>query len=253
MLLTIDIGNTNIHLGIFFNDKLLYEHRFNTEIKWDYLFFKIEIEKFLDNNKLDKKDVSGIIIASVVPKIDEKVFRACQKINEKTTYLENTDLEKIIKINIKNKKEVGVDRLVNAIYANNKYGSDLIIIDFGTATNFDIVGNNMEYLGGIIAPGINLSLKALGDFAAKLPEITPHKQNNVIGKSTIEAMNSGIYFGYISLINGLNEKIIEEYGKEMKIIVTGGLSEIFVDKIKNLLVMEKNLTLNGLNLIDQIL
>ncbi|MFT4718475.1 MAG: type III pantothenate kinase [Rickettsiales bacterium] len=251
MLLTIDIGNTNIHLGIFLKNTLIYESRFVTDDKWDYLFFKIEIEKFLDNNNLSKKDISGIIIASVVPNIDNKILKACSKINKKTTLLKNKELEKIIKIDLKNKEEVGVDRLVNAIYANDKYGPNLIIIDFGTATNFDIVGNNLEYLGGIIAPGINLSLKALSDFAAKLPSITPSKQKNVIGKTTKEAMNSGIYFGYISLINGLNKRIMDEHGEEMKIIATGGLAEIFADEISGLKKIEKNLTLEGLNLVYQ--
>jgi len=253
MLLTIDIGNTNIHLGIFFDDKLLHEYRIDTEKKWDYLFFRIEIEKFLEQSNLNKKDISGIIIASVVPEIDERIFKACQRINEKTTYLDNTILEKLININIRNKDEVGIDRLINAIYASNLYGSDLIIIDFGTATTFDIVGDNLQYLGGVIAPGINLSLKALSEFASKLPKITPHKQPYVIGKSTIEAMNSGVYYGYISLINGLNQKIMAEYGKKMKIIATGGLSTIFADQIDNLKKIEKNLTLEGLNFIDQII
>ena len=251
MLLTIDIGNSNIHLGVFFENKIIHEYRFITNHRWDYLFVKIEIEKFLDNHNLSKNDITKIIIASVVPEIDERVFKACWKINEKTTFLENSDLEKIIEIDLKNKKEVGIDRLVNSIYASKKYGPNLIIIDFGTATTFDFIGDNSEYLGGIISPGINLSLKALSEFAAKLPKIIPTKQKNIIGKSTKEAMNSGIYFGYISLINGLNQKIIKEYGKEMKIIATGGLAEIFADEIDNLYKIEKNLTLEGLNLISQ--
>jgi type III pantothenate kinase len=253
MLLTIDIGNTNIHLGLFFDNKLLHEYRIDTEKKWDYLFFQIEIEKFLEQNNFNKKDISGIIMASVVPEIDERFFKACQKINTKTTYLDNHSLEKLININIRNKDEVGIDRLINAIYANNLYGSDLIIIDFGTATTFDIIGNNLQYLGGVIVPGINLSLKALSDFTSKLPKIIPHKQPYVIGKSTIEAMNSGVYYGHISLINGLNQKIMTEYGKKMKIIATGGLSTIFADQIDNLEKIEKNLTLEGLNFIYQII
>lgn len=252
MLLTIDIGNTNIVLGVFISDKLICQYRFSSDKRWQYLFFKIEIEKFLDIHNLKKQDISNIIIASVVPELNDKIYKACQKINEKTLLLNSQHLEKIININIKNKEEVGIDRLVNAIYANNKYGQNLIIIDFGTATTFDIIGDNLQYLGGVIAPGINLSLKALSDFAAKLPKISVKKQENVIGKSTIEAMNSGIYFGYISLINGINQKIIREYGQDMKIILTGGLSRIFANEIDDLYQIEENLTLEGLNLIDQI-
>ena len=155
-----------------------------------------------------------------------------------------------IDIKLENKKEVGSDRLVNAICAYKKFGGNLIIIDLGTATTFDIVGKDGEYLGGIIAPGINLSLKALHDMTAQLPRISVKKQENVIGKSTVEAMNSGVYFGYISLLEGIIEKIEKELGHKTTRIITGGLAEIFKDALKDSINHhEPNLTIEGLQII----
>jgi type III pantothenate kinase len=155
-----------------------------------------------------------------------------------------------IDIQVQNKNEVGADRLINAIAGFNKFGGNLIIIDFGTATTFDVVGKNGEYLGGAIAPGVNLSLKALHDMTAQLPKISVKPQKNVIGKTTIEAMNSGVYFGYISLIEGMIAKIEKELSCETIHIITGGLAEIFKDALKNLVSHhEPNLTLEGLQLV----
>jgi len=155
-----------------------------------------------------------------------------------------------IDIQVKNKNEVGADRLINSIAGYKKFGGNLIIIDFGTATTFDVVGKNGEYLGGVISPGINLSLKALHDMTAKLPKITVKPQVNVIGKNTIEAMNSGVYFGYISLIEGLVAKIEKEHGEKTTRIMTGGLSEIFKDALANTINHhEPDLTLDGLRLV----
>lgn len=154
-----------------------------------------------------------------------------------------------IDIQLKNKNEVGADRLINAVAAYKKFGGNLIIVDFGTATTFDIVGKNGEYLGGVIAPGINLSLKALHDMTAQLPKISIKSQKNVIGKTTIEAMNSGVYFGYISLVEGMIAKIENELGYETIKIITGGLSEIFKEPLRNLIQHhEPDLTLDGLKI-----
>ena len=156
-----------------------------------------------------------------------------------------------IDIQVKNKKEVGFDRLVNSICGYKKFGGNLIIVDFGTATTFDVVGESGEYLGGVIAPGVNLSVKILHDMTAQLPKIQVKKQDNVIGKSTIEAMNSGIYFGYISLVEGLIKRIEDEYGKEMIVVITGGLLGVFENSIPKVNYVEPDLTLEGLRMIYQ--
>ncbi len=145
---------------------------------------------------------------------------------------------------------MGHDRLINAIAAYKKFGGNLIVIDFGTATTFDVVGAKGEYLGGVISPGVNLSLKALHDMTAQLPKISIKSQKNVIGKTTIEAMNSGVYFGYIAMTEGMIEKIENELGYKTTKVITGGLSELFKDVLKEKIQYhEPNLTLEGLEMV----
>lgn len=208
------------------------------------------IELFL-NNKVDCLKVTGSIIASVVPALTNKIHEALQKFtSEKILVVGEKNVKLDIDIQVQNKNEVGDDRLINSIAARQKFGNALIIIDFGTATTFDVVGQKGEYLGGVIAPGINLSLKALHDMTAKLPKITVRAQKNVIGKNTVEAMNSGVYFGYISLIEGLIEKIEKELNHKTTRIITGGLAEIFKDALKNSVQHhEADLTLEGLRIV----
>ena len=201
--------------------------------------------------KIDCLKISGTIIASVVPALTGKILEAMKKFtNCQILVVGEADAKLNIDIQVKNKNEVGADRLINSIAGYKKFGGNLIIIDFGTATTFDVVGKNGEYLGGVISPGINLSLKALHDMTAKLPKITVKPQVNVIGKNTIEAMNSGVYFGYISLIEGLVAKIEKEHGEKTTRIMTGGLSEIFKDALANTINHhEPDLTLDGLRLV----
>ncbi len=208
------------------------------------------IELFL-NDKVDCLKVAGSIIASVVPALTNKIHEALQKFtSEKILVVGEKNVKLDIDIQVQNKNEVGEDRLINSIAARQKFGNSLIIIDFGTATTFDVVGEKGEYLGGVIAPGINLSLKALHDMTAKLPKITVRAQKNVIGKNTVEAMNSGVYFGYISLIEGLIEKIEKELNHKTTRVITGGLAEIFKDALKiSVQHHEPDLTLDGLRIV----
>jgi len=258
MLLAIDIGNTNIVIGLFDKDKnLTYKWRLISDHKKSIDDYAVDIIELCLTNKVDCLDINGCIIASVVPILSARIFEAVKKFLSpsivKKIFLigdENTKID--IEIKIKNKNEVGHDRIVNAIAGYKKYGGNLILIDFGTATTFDIVGEKGEYLGGIISPGINLSLKALHDMTAQLPKISIKPQKNVIGKSTVEAMNSGVYFGYISMVEGLTNKIEKELNIKTKTIITGGLSEVF----KEYLLKEKivdyhspDLTLEGLKII----
>lgn len=258
MLLAIDIGNTNIVLGIFDdNKKLVHKWRLISDHKKSIDDYAVDIIELCLTNKVDCLAINGCIIASVVPILSARILEAVKKFLSpsivKKIFLigdENTKID--IEIKIKNKNEVGHDRLVNSIAGFKKYGGDLIIIDFGTATTFDIVGSRGEYLGGIISPGINLSLKALHDMTAQLPKISIKSQKNVIGKSTVEAMNSGVYFGYVAMVEGLIKKIESELNIKTKKIITGGLCEIF----KEILLKDKiidfycpELTLDGLKTI----
>ena len=243
MLLAFDIGNTNIVIGLFENNKLKKQWRLATDRN-----------KTTDDLAIDET-MAVEDKCVVVPTLTNKVFEAAKKftstaISDKIFVIGDNKTELNIDIKITNKKEVGHDRLINAISAFEKFGGNLIVVDFGTATTFDVIGKNGEYLGGIIAPGINLSLKALHEMTAQLPKISVKKQSNVIGKTTIEAMNSGVYFGYLSLIEGLFARIEKELGCKTKHVLTGGLSEIFKDDLGQLVDhFEPHLTIEGLQII----
>jgi type III pantothenate kinase len=247
MILTFDIGNTNIVIGLFKEKKLTHKWRIlsnGSKTEDDYAVDLVEL--FL-TNKIDCLEVTGAIIASVVPMLTSKISDAVKKFTNCKVLVVGEDAKLNIDILVKNKNEVGADRLINSIAGYKKFGGNLIVIDFGTATTFDVVGGKGEYLGGVIAPGINLSLKALHDMTAKLPKISVKKQNHVIGKNTVEAMNSGVYFGYISLVEGMINRIEKEYGHKTIRIITGGLSEIFKDALNEVIDHhEPDLTLNGL-------
>lgn len=249
MLLAIDIGNTNIVIGLFAGDKIAHKFRLETNLSKPSDDYAIDIVELFLNSKIDCLKIDDVVIASVVPNLTLAIENAVKKFYNGKIKLFGRDIKPEIEICLKNKKEVGQDRLVNAIAGYKKFGGNLIIIDFGTATTFDVVGKNGEYLGGVIAPGINLSLKALHDMTAQLPKIQIKPQKNVIGKSTFEAMNSGIYFGYIGLVEGLVSRIKAEYNQEMKVIITGGLATIFNQAILGVNYVEPDLTLEGLKLI----
>lgn len=255
MLLALDIGNTNIVIGLFENEKLLKQWRLPSDVKKSVDDYAVDIIELFLTDKIDCLKIESCIICSVVPMLTAKINEAIKKFlsaesAKKIMIIGDEKIRLNIDIKLNNKKEVGHDRLVNAIAAYKKFGGNLIIIDLGTATTFDVVGKNGEYLGGVIAPGINLSLKALHDMTAQLPRISVKKQQNVIGKSTIEAMNSGVYFGYISLLEGLIVKIENELNCKTTRIITGGLAEIFKDALKDSINHhEPNLTLEGLQIV----
>ncbi len=257
MLFTIDIGNTNIVLGLFTDDRLSHKWRLLTDSKKSADDYAVDIIELFLTNKIDCLKIESAIIASVVPTLTGRIREAVEKftneaIADKILIVGEKNVQLGIDILVNDKNEVGHDRLINAIAGFKKFGGNLIIIDFGTATTFDVVGKNGEYLGGAISPGINLSLKALHDMTAQLPKITIKPQKNVIGKNTIEAMNSGVYFGYISLIEGMVTKIEKELGNETIRIITGGLAEIFYNPLRNFINhFEPDLTLDGLRIVLQ--
>lgn len=252
MLLTFDIGNTNIVIGIYEGDRLTHKWRMVSSAKKTADDYAVDIIELCLTDKVDCLKITGCIIASVVPILTGRIFEAVKKFLPENVaqniFVVGDDKTRLnIDVKIKNKNEVGHDRLINAIAGYAKFGGNLIIIDFGTATTFDVVGENGEYLGGVIAPGVNLSLKALHDMTAQLPKISVKPQKNVIGKSTIEAMNSGVYFGYVSLIEGMITKIEKELNHKTTRIITGGLAEIFKEELKGTIQHhEPELTLEGL-------
>lgn len=255
MLLAFDIGNTNIAIGLFEGDKLTQKWRLASDTSKSADDYAIDIIELFLNKKIDCLKISGSIVASVVPVLAGTIHEAIKKftsesITHNALIVGSDEVKLKIKNETLNKNEVGYDRLINSIAAFKKFGGNLIIIDFGTATTFDIVGKNGEYLGGVISPGINLSLKALHDMTAQLPKISVKPQKNVIGKTTIEAINSGVYFGYSALIEGMIKKIEAELGCKTTKITTGGLAPTFKNALQDSVDhYEEDLTLEGLKII----
>ncbi len=246
MLLVIDIGNSNIVIGVYNKDSLKHKWRLISDNNKSVDDYAVDIIELFLTEKIDCLKISGCIIASVVPNLNDKIKKAISKFfSGKILLIGEKNVKLDIKIKVKNPSEVGADRIINAIAAYKEFGGNLIVIDFGTATTFDVVGAKGEYLGGVISPGINLSLKALHDMTAKLPKIEVKKQKNVIGKNTVEAMNSGVYFGYISLVEGIIARIDKELKLKTTKIITGGLAELFKKELK-IKHHKSNLTLDGL-------
>ena len=240
MYLIGDIGNTDIKICLFNkNLKLVKKIRLKTVLlNTDYLINNL---KFI--NKYKSKIIK-VLISSVVPVAYKNIKKFIEKsIKINCVELKKLKLNNLLKIKV-NKKQIGSDRLANAISAiDNK--NNFIIIDFGTATNFDIVIKN-QYIGGILAPGVQLSLNNLIDRASLIPKIKLEKINNVIGKNTNSAIRSGFYNGYEGLIDNILKLIIKQTGKSYKIILTGGLAYLFKDSIKGKKIIKKDLTINGI-------
>ena len=237
MIIVGDIGNTEVKICFFYNG-----------LKKKYLFKTDSLNKKIIRNKFNflrkKIYLKNAIISSVVPKTFsqiKKIFYNLYKVN--CVELKKLNLTRLINIKV-NKKEIGSDRLANAISVMNK-NKNFIVVDFGTATTFDVIKKN-NYLGGVIAPGVTLSLDNLIKKASLIPNIELHKSKSIIGKNTEQAVLSGFFWGYNGLINGIISKIKKKTNQKYKIIFTGGLAHLFNKDIKDKVTIDKNLTINGL-------
>ena len=237
MIIVGDIGNTEIKICFFYNG-----------LKKKYLFKTDSLNKKIIRNKFNflrkKIYLKNAIISSVVPKTFtqiKKIFYNLYKVN--CVELKKLNLTRLINIKV-NKKEIGSDRLANAISVMSK-NKNFIVVDFGTATTFDVIKKN-NYLGGVIAPGVTLSLDNLIKKASLIPKIELHKSKSIIGKNTEQAVLSGFFWGYNGLINGIISKIKKKTNQKYKIIFTGGLAHLFNKDIKDKVTIDKNLTINGL-------
>ena len=239
-----DIGNTTtkiclIEIQTFKIKKIIY---FNSSYILSKHILKKKLTKIIKNKSINKI----ALFSSVVSKYQlslKKFLKTNYRIHLKE--IKEKNINKIVKINIQNKKQVGSDRIANAVGVYKKYKSNSIVLDFGTATTFDVVTKNGIYNGGIIAPGVNLSLRGLVTAADQIPIFSLKKQKKIIGKNTIEALRSGFYWGYIGLINNIILKIEKETKKKYKIIFTGGYADLFKTSIIRSFIVDKNITING--------
>ena len=253
MLLAINANNTNTVFAIWDGARLRGSWRTATEGKRTADEYVVWLDHLLSLEGLARSDVDGAVIASVVPEVNFNLLTLCR-------HYCNTDPlvvgAKGVKLGtralVDRPEEVGADRLVNTVAAHDRYKGPLIVVDFGTATTLDVVDGDGNYCGGVIAPGINLSLAALHMAAAKLPSVPIARTTQVIGKDTVSCMQSGIYWGYIGLVEGLVGRIKGEFGAAMRTIATGGLAPLFEGATAAIDQVDPELTLWGLWLIHRI-
>ena len=247
MLLAIDSGNTNIVFAVYDGDERRGEWRSSSDAKRTADEYGVWLNQLMGLEGLRMQDIDAGIIANVVPETLFSLKTLCRKYFAcDPLIVGERGVELGIDLLLDAPDEVGADRLVNAVAAHHRFGGPLIIIDFGTATTFDVVDEDGNYFGGVIAPGINLSLDALHAAAAQLPRVAVQRPERVIGKQTVSAMMSGVYWGYIGLIEGLVARIGDDFGAPMKVVATGGLAPLFAEGTDAIEELDLELTLRGL-------
>ncbi|RBW67656.1 type III pantothenate kinase [Bacillus taeanensis] len=249
MIFVLDVGNTNIVLGVYKEDELIHHWRISTSRQKTEDEYGMVVKDLFHHVELSLEEIDGIIISSVVPPIMFALERMCQKYFNIRPLVIGPGIKTGLNIKYENPREVGADRIVNAVAGIEKYGSPLVIVDFGTASTYCYIDEEEQYMGGVIAPGIGISTEALYTRAAKLPRIEIAKPNRVIGKNTINAMQAGIYYGYIGQVEGIVSRIKGEYGTNPKVVATGGLAPLIAEGTNLIDIVEPFLTLEGLKLI----
>lgn len=252
MIFVLDTGNTNTVLGVFENDQLKYEWRIKTDRYKTEDEFGMLINSLLSYKGISFTDFSGVIISSVVPPIMSSLEEMCKHyFNLQPLIVGRENVDTFLGMRYPHPQEIGADRIVNAVGAIKSYGTPLIIIDFGTATTYCYINEKEEYVGGLIAPGIQISMEALYSKASKLPKIEIQQPTHVVGKSTVEAMQSGVFYGYIGQVDGIISKIEEQMQVKPKVIATGGLAALLANESEKIDIVDQHLTLKGLYLIYQ--
>lgn len=250
MIFVLDVGNTNTVLGIFDQEELKFQWRIKTDREKTEDEFAMLIKSLFEHEGLTFADVNGIIISSVVPPIMYAFDRMAEKyFDQKPLIVSDQAIELFLKMKYPNPAELGADRIVNAVGAIEAYGAPLIIIDFGTATTYCYVNEKEEYVGGAIAPGINISLEALYSKAAKLPKVEIKHPNEIVGLSTVEAMQSGIYFGYVGQVDEVVRRFKKVSSENTKVVATGGLATLIAGESSMVDIVDPVLTLKGLYVI----
>ena len=249
MLLAIDTGNTNTLFAVHDGENWRAQWRSSTDMTKTADDYAVWLSTLMKLHDLELSQIDDCIISTVVPQslFNQRNFARRYLNVEPLVVGENVDLG--VKVHLPKPAEVGADRLVNAVGAHGNYPGALIVIDSGTATTFDVVGEDGSFEGGIIAPGINLSMKALHDAAAKLPRVAIQRPPSVIGKDTVTAMQSGVFWGYIDLIDGLVERIKAEYGRPMTAIATGGVASLFEGAAQKIDHFDSDITIKGLRIL----
>ena len=249
MLLTLDIGNTNIKTALFDGEKLLKYWRISTNKINTSDEYGILLCNMFAHDGFRTEDVKGIIISSVVPTINFTIEHMCQNYFGLTPMFVEPGIKTGIDIQYENPQSLGSDRIANAVAAYKEYGAPCIYIDFGTATTFGVLDEGGVFLGGCICPGVKLSSEALVSGTAKLPRFALERPEKVIGRSTLTNLQSGMFYGYVGLVRNIVRKMKQELGKEATVVATGGMAKLFYDESKCIDKLDGLLTLKGLQLI----
>ncbi len=249
MLLVIDVGNTNTVLGVYEGEKLLHHWRVWTDREKTSDEYGILLRNLYDASHFSSRHVKAIIVASVVPPLTPTIVDLCKRYFGMTPMVVGPGIRTGISIKMDNPKEVGADRIVNAVAAFARHRKASIVVDFGTATTFDYVSSKGDYMGGVIAPGVTISAEALFREASKLPRIEIAKPATVVGKNTVAAMQSGIFYGYVALVDGIIGRIRKELRIHPVVIATGGLARSIAAESSEIHEIDENLTLEGLRII----
>ena len=249
MLLTIDIGNTSITLGVYQGEELIHRWRISTNIHRMPDEYGLQMTQLLTNEDLALSEITGICLASVVPPLASTFLEACREYLGHEPLVVDAGVKTGVKILYEPPRSVGADRIVDAAAVQHLYGGPACVVDFGTGTTFNAISAKGDYLGGAIAPGIGIAAEALFQRAAKLPPVDLNTPPSVIGRNTPHAMQSGLIFGYVGLVEGMVNRFKKELGPDMKVIATGGYTEIIAQETDVIDIIAPSLTLDGLRII----
>lgn len=259
MLLVVDVGNTNTVLGVFESNgdaagprrygTLIAHWRLSTNKSQTVDEYGVLFRNLFAMNGIEVSAVQGIVISSVVPPLDSTLREVCERYFQFKPLFIEPGVKTGMPVHYDNPAEVGADRIVNSVAAFEKFGGPCIVVDFGTATTFDVVSPKGEYLGGVITPGIGISADALFERTARLPRVDIRKPPSVVATNTVNSLQAGLYYGYLGLIDGILERLIAELGGEVKVVATGGLATLMGSGSKYIREVDDLLTLEGLRII----